>query len=103
MVYADSHKSFPNHHRCSNILTERKSTGRHRGRANLLVCPIFRRTSEAMFSHRALSTPDARIAALARRLRYGENQEVFPTASPYRVYLSQLLNPQSVSYTHLTL
>jgi len=28
-----------------------------------------------MFSHRTLSTPDARIAPLARRLKYGANQE----------------------------
>jgi len=35
-----------------------------------------------MFSHRALSTPDARIAALARRLKYGTNQEVCPTTTP---------------------
>jgi hypothetical protein len=50
---------------------------------DLPVSPIFRRTSEAMFSHRTRSKPDARIAALARRLKYGANQEVCPTTTPY--------------------
>jgi len=46
--------------------------------SDLPVGPILRRTSEAMFSHRALSKPDARIAALARRLQNGVDREVGP-------------------------
>jgi hypothetical protein len=46
--------------------------------SDLPVGPIFRRTSEAMFSHRALSKPDTRIAALAQRLPNGADREVGP-------------------------
>ena len=44
------------------------------GEPDLAVSPIFRRTSEAKFSRPARSTLDARIAALARRLKYGQTK-----------------------------
>jgi hypothetical protein len=89
-------KGFPNGHRHSHILRSANESWAIVVGLTSWSAPYLENKRSDVLAPDAFK-PDARIAALARRLKYGANQEVFPATTPHRVYLSRFTYSYSLS------